>query len=44
MVDALRELLDDPSTDRHEHVSARSWPETGDAELWREVTLSIDRD
>jgi hypothetical protein len=43
MVDALRQLIDDPK-DRHEHVSARSWLETGDPELAREITLSIARD
>lgn len=42
MADALRQLLEDPSKDRHEHISARSWLETGDAELWREITVSID--
>jgi hypothetical protein len=43
MEDALRQLLEDPSKDRHEHISARAWLETGDAQLYREITVSIDR-
>jgi len=44
MVDALRQLLEGRSNERHEHVSAHSWLETGDAQLAREITLSIERD
>jgi hypothetical protein len=42
MEDALRQLLEDPSKHRHEHVSTRTWLETGDAQLNPEISESLD--
>ena len=41
MLDTLNQMLEDPSTHRHEHVSDHQWSQTGDESDEREVTLSI---
>jgi hypothetical protein len=41
MLDTLNQMLEDPSTHRHEHVSDHQWLRTGDDSDEREVTLSI---
>lgn len=41
MLDTLNQMLEDPSTHRHEHVSDQHWLETGDESDEREVILSI---
>jgi hypothetical protein len=41
MLDTLNQMLEDPSTHRHEHVSDHQWLQTGDESDEREVILSI---
>jgi hypothetical protein len=44
MLDTLNQMLEDPSTHRHEHVSNHHWLQTGDESDEREVILSIYED
>jgi hypothetical protein len=44
MLDTLNQMLEDPSTHRHEHVSDHNWLQTGDESDEREVVLSIYED
>jgi hypothetical protein len=41
MLDTLNQMLEDPSTHRHEHISDHQWLQTGDESYEREVILSI---
>ena len=41
MLNSLNQMLEDPFTHRHEHVSDHKWLQTGDESDEREVTLSI---
>lgn len=41
MLDTLNQMVENPSTHRHEHVSDHKWLQTGDESDEREVTLSI---
>ncbi len=41
MLNTLNQMLEDPFTHRHEHVSDHKWLQTGDESDEREVTLSI---
>jgi len=41
MLDTLNQMLEDPSTHRHEHISDHQWLQTGDESDEREVILSI---
>jgi hypothetical protein len=44
MLDTLNQMLEDPSTHRHEHVSDHNWLQTGDESDEREGVLSIYED